>query len=766
MKRDYVIIDNRDQYLIKDLKEYHPDDPRHTGYWRDLKKKCIEGTYGVDNGLARYMPSVLFFYGNFFTLFDTDENKQRLPIKPFIDDIEWERSYMWLEGAGFSGWHDDDVFTSHEDWFKYKKHGLPSAKEVMRWKEAEQNQFMHLVNKNGKLKKYKNPRENIKELKEEPLGPPIYHNGCKNVMEFGSRGGGKSFFWAGVAQHGLAFQGAKLYNEETRLMRVKAEIAVGSGASSKSSDFMKKVKQSNDYLATANGAYGKPGDPDYEPSPFYLDMEGSIKPNNKENPWRHEYQVKDRGRWVTKGTGSYIAHVIYSPNKKTGAEEAAGGRYLYVIYEECGLTEKLIDAWGSNEGTVYSGRSHQVGMQIALGTSGNMDVVEPSRHIFTHPRQYNLVTYQDEWENTGEVGFFLPNYMTRRDRKDHNGNTDYDAAIAEYKEEEAIKMKASNQAVLRHFRMNKPNKISDMWQREKGNILCAAEAEERIKELLIDNLYESIGTPVTLKYDSLAPNGVSHELNKKADPFFEPLFRYNKEDLEGSVMIYDFPIPDVPDDYYSILGHDPFAGEDQTEGDSLGAAYLITNPKYTHRGLPGNTIVASYVGRPYYGKDVYYENLLKLLMFYGCPPRSLWYEADRGDSCKEFFRRKGQIQYLCHRPIKTKGDNAKEQPVAKYGYKVGSIQNKLELLSTLNDWLLTEVEWGHDNKKRVIERIPDIWLLRQIAQFDLQGNFDGVMAVAGCSLAVQEQKHDIEAKLRNKNRGKNRLSILSANVVN
>ena len=82
MKRDYIRIENRDQYLFK-LEDYHPSDPRHTPYWRGLKKKIIEGMYGVESGGYRYCPPQLLFYGNFFTILDVDANKQRKYIKPY-----------------------------------------------------------------------------------------------------------------------------------------------------------------------------------------------------------------------------------------------------------------------------------------------------------------------------------------------------------------------------------------------------------------------------------------------------------------------------------------------------------------------------------------------------------------------------------------------------------------------------------------------------------------------------------------------------------
>ena len=179
-KTDYIRIENLKQFLIPKVKEFHPDDPRHTPYWSKLTKYCVEGLWGREFGMYRYMPGRLFFYGNFCTILDVDdEQNTRKKIKPKIRDIEWERSYMLLEAEGFSGWSDDDVYTS--DIAVYHPDTVKNSKK----------RYLDLHNKDGRLKTYLEPRENIRKLHEKPLGVPLYHNDCKNLLELGARGGGK-----------------------------------------------------------------------------------------------------------------------------------------------------------------------------------------------------------------------------------------------------------------------------------------------------------------------------------------------------------------------------------------------------------------------------------------------------------------------------------------------------------------------------------------------------------------------------------------------
>lgn len=188
-KKDYIRIENLAQFLIKEIKTYHPDDPRHTPYWASLKKKCIEGIWGNEFGGYRYMPGKLFFYGNFGTILDVNEEQNtRTAIKPLIRDIEWERSYMVLEAEGFSGWSEDDEFTSDYWVNNLNKASLPSAHVIDKWAPSKKKRYLALLKKDGTLKTFISPRENIRSIHKNPKGVPLYWNPTKNISELGARG--------------------------------------------------------------------------------------------------------------------------------------------------------------------------------------------------------------------------------------------------------------------------------------------------------------------------------------------------------------------------------------------------------------------------------------------------------------------------------------------------------------------------------------------------------------------------------------------------
>ena len=424
----------------------------------------------------------------------------------------------------------------------------------------------------------------------------------------------------------------------------------------------------------------------------------------------------------------------------------------------------LIKAWGSNKSTVAVG-ARQFGVQIALGTSGNMDTVQPAKEIFTHPRDFNLVTFVDVWEESGEIGFFLPAYMTASDFKDENGNTNYDEAIEFYLKSRNRAEESNNPQILSIEKMNNPLFPSDMWQSDKGNILPVAEAQLRERGLLNNKLYEKNYTPVKFHWDSSKPRGVDYQIDKERKPFFEHKYRYERDDLDGPIMIYEFPQEIhgvVPNDMYKFIGHDPYVSDNIDEGDSLGATYIVMNPKYLTEGFSGNCIVASYIGKPNGGRKEYYENLEKLLAFYGNPIRGLWFEANRGDECKNFFVNKDKQFLLALRPQNINSANIYQRKITQYGYLVGGTIGKADLLDKVHDWLLEPTTIG-DETLLNIERIPDIFLIRQIIAFDMKtGNYDAVMALAGAILGIREEEKNIIDEIKNKNKH-NPLAFLSQN---
>ncbi len=751
---EFIKIENRQNWLLKEIPNYHPDDPRHTNLWREYKKKCIEGLWGKDFDGWRFMPGNLFFYVNFGIILHAEKKrKSRYRIKPDLRDLEWERAYACLESFGFSGFSDDE-YISCNHYLSPKIIKTLTEKDL---KELPKECFKG----DGSLKEYKHPRDYLRGLHSQPLGKPLYHNNASNTIEMGSRGGGKSYWYAiGVNLYEIIFDGAKEYTDETRKNPAKTEVLIGAALTSKSNEFCDKIKFAMTELATNPdlGCWGKPGDEDYQPSPFYKDMKGSLEPNNAKNPYRHEYEKKVNGRWIGGfGTGSKILHVSFTTDNP---EAAAGTRPARITVEELGLVPNILTVHGSNDACQIVD-STKFGSTHYLGTAGNVDKIVEARILFTEPEGYNILAYDDVWEHTGSIGFFLPAYYINNDFKDENGNTDVERAKAFYEKRRVNAKKVSSQAYDSEL-MNFPLVPSEMFLGREGKILPVTELKEREKQLLLHNNYKKIGTAIDIFYDSSKKTGIDYKVLENTEPIYEyPTKR--DANIEGCIMMYEAPIEIngvVPNDLYDLVGFDPYVSENLSDGESLGSVYVMKNPKYSAMGYGGNEIVCAYTGKHALGRTRFLENVEKILMMYGNPLQGLWFEGNRGDYVKGYFEKKHKLHQLCLRPQIEKGVRVLKRPVAEYGWITGNRLSKVQLIDMLAEWLKEETT-VNGITKRNYERLPDIALVRELIAFDLdKGNYDRVMALVGCVVGLREKINQYETQVINRN---NPLSLLANN---
>ena len=172
----------------------HPDNPNYKGMWRDLKAKCTNGIWVPQFNGIRFAPGRLGFFGVFGKFEDWTEQGERLIITPKVRDLEWHRAYYTAQMDGFSGFSNDNKYTSDTAIFTASKNTR---------KNLSENRWLHLFTPTGQFKEYIPSNDNLFMLHDLPhevdseqeilniLGYPLYYNEGKNHAEFGARGGGK-----------------------------------------------------------------------------------------------------------------------------------------------------------------------------------------------------------------------------------------------------------------------------------------------------------------------------------------------------------------------------------------------------------------------------------------------------------------------------------------------------------------------------------------------------------------------------------------------
>jgi len=674
------MIINKEAFILKEIPQFHPASEEYLIFWREEKKRCIEGYWvgGV------WMPGNLYFYINYWTILlnKTAHSKTKTPGKPFLRDLEWEFFYNWVEARGFSGFEGDTKYTCDRNY------------------EGQDN--------------YIPAREYLRKTHPKNLGCPLFENEAKNFMMMGSRGFGKSYSVAGgVAGHEFVFDGMKSYNPDALNSTPSTEIVVGAGDAKYSGDILKKTQFGLDNLPGGIELGDK-----FYPSPF-AKQDGGSWYSGKEVV--AEYKKKLGGTWKVMGSKSKIKHRTFKDNPFA----ANGTRPAVMVMEEIGMFNNLKSSHEASVECMKNG-AYKFGSCMYLGTGGDMEGggTVDARDMFYNPDVYDMVTFDDEWENKGKISYFVPAYRGLNQFKDKNGNTQEQHA-KDYLEKFREKLKKGKNArsALDAELQNRPLVPSEVFLTRTGNLFPVADLLNRLAELEASNRERNHDYIGDLYIDSTT-NKVKWKPNAKLKPIYDFPVKAS-DDIAGCVIIHEMPYEDkdgdIPYGMY-IAGTDPYDHDESTTS-SLGSTIVLN--RLTNR------VVAEYTGRPDTANQ-YYENVRRLLKFYNA-------------KCLYENERKGLFQYLEHKHetflladqpeiIKDVVQHSKvarqkgmhmSKPLKSYGEEL------------IKMWLLEPYE-----KEGLLNlhKIRSIGLLKELISYNNFGNFDRAMAFMMVMYHLEEVK--------------------------
>jgi hypothetical protein len=188
---------------------------------------------------------------------------------------------------------------------------------------------------------------------------------------------------------------------------------------------------------------------------------------------------------------------------------------------------------------------------------------------------------------------------------------------------------------------------------------------------------------------------------------------------------------------YSLYvgGCDPY-DMDKSESGSLGSFFLYK--RWMKAGQSHDILVAEYTGRPKYA-DQFYENCRRLCEYYNA--KVLYENQLKG--MKNYFYNKNSLHYLWEQPDHMIKDMIKDSKVQRgYGIHMNrgsngssGIKDMCELYT--KDWLYTErTDLGPG--KFNFHTIKSIALLKELIAYDMEGNFDRVIAFMLAILQTKE----------------------------
>ena len=429
------------------------------------------------------------------------------------------------------------------------------------------------------------------------------------------------------------------------------------------------------------------------------------------------FKVKDEfGKETEQGYLSAITGITL----KNDPERLRGTRGKLVLFEEGGKFPGLETAWQIERPAVETDDGVAFGLLIAFGTGGTEGAAfDGLKNMFYHPDAFNVLGFNNIWDDNAEntkCGFFAPSYwnLESEDGKymDKDGNS-YQKEAAERLIEERNKVRegGASQEAIDRFISERPMKPAEACLELGKNIFPKKLLMDQLTKIRTNTKLANMKHIVDLAWD----NGRVVATEKKSgDITTYPLKKDDKP--KGSVVIWEYPIPDPPFGLY-IGGCDPY-DHDESFTNSLGSTFIF---KRVRAGEAWNdVIVAEYTGRPDTAEE-YYENVRKLLVFYNA---RLLFENER-KGIYPYFTNKHCDYLLADQPDKIITEIFKDSKVQRRKGCHMTKQIRAYGEGLILEWLMEEYEPGHPN----LERIYSEPLLEELIQTDGVKNVDRVIAL-------------------------------------
>ena len=429
------------------------------------------------------------------------------------------------------------------------------------------------------------------------------------------------------------------------------------------------------------------------------------------------FKVKDEfGKETEQGYLSAITGITL----KNDPERLRGTRGKLVLFEEGGKFPGLETAWQIERPAVETDDGVAFGLLIAFGTGGTEGAAfDGLKNMFYHPDAFNVLGFDNIWDDNAEntkCGFFAPSYwnLESNDGKymDKDGNSfQKEAAERLLEERNKVREGGASQEAIDRFISERPMKPAEACLELGKNIFPKKLLMDQLTKIRTNTKLANMKHIVDLAWD----NGKVVATEKKSgDITTYPLKKDDKP--KGSVVIWEYPIPDPPFGLY-IGGCDPY-DHDESFTNSLGSTFIF---KRVRAGEAWNdVIVAEYTGRPDTAEE-YYENVRKLLVFYNA---RLLFENER-KGIYPYFTNKHCDYLLADQPDKIITEIFKDSKVQRRKGCHMTKQIRAYGEGLILEWLMEEYEPGHPN----LERIYSEPLLEELIQTDGVKNVDRVIAL-------------------------------------
>lgn len=448
------------------------------------------------------------------------------------------------------------------------------------------------------------------------------------------------------------------------------------------------------------------------------------------------YKEEKDGIEVWKGYNSEILTLTFKDNPFASVGKSAN----LFFWEECGAFENLIASYNITEPCWKDGED-MIGLPILYGTGGDMrKSTRDFSEMFYNPDKYNLLAFDNIWENTEtktKCGWFIPASRMRFgtfkyegkdiEMVDKDGNSNVKVAEASILALRELKKKGSSKTyddIVTQY----PLTPSEAFLQRNYNRFPTADLLGRLARLESDNRItdaEYIGDLITNE-----DGRIEWKLNPKREPIINFPLKTGDES-NGCVVIFEPPQTDELNQVeYTryIAGCDPYS-QDQSTTDSLGSCFIYD--RRTKR------IVAEYTARPETSNE-YYEQVRRLLLHYN----AVCLYENQVPGLFQYLEGKNQTYLLMDQPEYIK-DIIQDSKVNRGKGMHMTQQLKEHGEDLINAWLREIYEADSDTLN--LHKIRSRPLLKEMVAYNEDGNFDRIVAFMMVMYACQQlKKHRLE----------------------
>lgn len=721
---DYLDYKNKiplEKCTMGKISKLNPYSIKYKQYWKESKRKIVEGYWVSHEGEFKWIPPVLALYNNFWTIemsLKGARSQNKVKGRPRLRDIEWIKGYVWAAARGFSGFLGDTEISCNRILIDENRD------EFLEY--AEPHILETLYKPNGELKDYVPALEYLYRYLDKDMGKPLFFNPALNIADIECRNIGKSMIGGCMVGHNFLTDGSMDYDEYLDQLKdgrtPMSETLVGAIDSKYSTGLINKLKLGLEEL------------------PGMVTLGESVFPSPLSKKWsgtfmsgKHieaSYDKKVGNNWIKVGSKSRILHRSFGDNPFA----ANGTRPGFMVIDEIGFMGNLLETLGQlAECTTTDGR--KFGTIWMTGTGGDMEsgATEAIKSVFYDPKAYSCLEFDDIFENKGKMGFFVPAWMALDEFRDDLGNVNKDLALKKLlREREAAKNAKDKRAYYDLLQM-KPLIPSEAFLVLTGNIFPVGELKEQLARLESSDKLSDLGSTGWMyrNDEGKAYFKVDHDLIPADYP------TKNSKDPKSAVVIWEHPQSIAYGSY--VAGIDPYDQDHAESSVSYGSIFVykrFVNADQTYH-LP----VAEYTGRPDFAND-FYEQCRRLLEYYNC--RALFENQNTG--IKQYFETKNCTHLLHTQPNIIKSISPTSNVNRGYGiHMTKQIKDELEI--KVRDWLKQEIEDGIMQ----LTKICSIPLLKELISYNRDGNFDRFISFSLCILqdlemhrvVVEEEKQTI-----------------------